>query len=60
MDGRQIGRLRMLVTNLAASNLPFCFTEEVVKVENPSTDTIRDFTATTVHFLAAKRFDCQN
>jgi hypothetical protein len=44
----------MLVINRVASNLPLCFIEDVVKVEEQNSDIVRDFVTMTVNFLAAR------
>jgi hypothetical protein len=55
MDSGQIGRLKMLVINLVASDIPLCFTEDAFKVGKQNTDIARDFVTITVTFLAARK-----
>jgi hypothetical protein len=54
IDAGQIGHLKLLVTNLAASNIPLCFTENIIKIEALNCTIIRQILIHTIQSLAQK------
>jgi hypothetical protein len=54
MDAGQIGHLKVFVTNLAASNIPLCFTENIMKIKTLNCQIIREILVQTIQSLAQK------
>jgi hypothetical protein len=54
MDAGQIGPVKLFVINLMATNIPLCFTENILKIATVNCVIVREILVNTIHTLSQK------